>query len=493
MRFACVAAAVALSACGSGHGTVKAPGAAVFGAEGAPGFPETRWVPAKPTYVLAAHSIADLQRAVRDAADSFGMLGGVTVADVAEESGRLVGIDLFGPDSLKRAGIDDASGIAIFSDLASPTIVVHLSDPAAFAKLVEARKPPSQQSQIVDGVEVFSAKLHGDPVAWAVDHDWLWIHLAIDAAGEDPTAWFTASHAPHTAGWSDSWAWTVSVASPKAGVVGFVDAGALVAHFVPRAKDIAQCASLYRSIGRLGISAEGDGKHAGGTLAIEVGPAAASIQGALLPPPPGWAATSATAPLAVQWNLDLDRVIGGGLLDLPATVGTGDLDAIHQTGVRSARATLLSLDLGAKKGSGALSLDVSSAGFIRGKLDEIPGRGMLERDRAFGPYKGKHLAIPFGPPAFDYVVTDQVVLAAMGDDVLAHVIAGPAPAAAPPVFAIDLAPPGLPASTWEDLFSALGLRHPKALAAALEVWRDLHLAVTVQGQSLVLSATGDRQ
>ncbi|HEY4241737.1 MAG TPA: hypothetical protein VGM88_18070 [Kofleriaceae bacterium] len=490
MRLACAAAALALAACGSGHGSVKAVGTTVIAADGAPGFPATRWLPAKPTYVLTARSIADLQRAVRDAADSIGALAGITAADVAEGTGELLGVDLFGPDSVAKLGLDDASGIALFSDLASPTIVVHLKDPAAFRRFVDSRKAP-KRSQIVDGVEITTIELKY-PLSWAVDQDWLWIHAALPEVGEQPTAWFTASHTPHAAAWADNWRWTMSAASPKAGVVGYMDVGGLVTHYIPRTKDLAECAQLYRAPGRVGVSVEGDGKHAGGKLVVELGSVAGAIQGTLLPPPPGWDATRANAPIAMQWNADVQRV-AGALGPCMVALGAHDFDVVKATGIRAVRGMLLSLDLGAKKGAGAVSLDVAGAAYIRQKLDEIPGRGMLERDRSFGPYKGKHLSIPFGPPAFDYVVTDQVVLAAMGEDVLTHVIAGTAASAPPPVFALDVEPPALPAATWEDLFRALDLRHAQAVAAQLMGWRDIHFAIRVEGTSLVLAATGDRQ
>src|SRR5262245_35399851 len=94
MRLALLSVAVSV-ACG-GSRAVSGPGAA-----GEPAFPEyaaTRWIPAKPSYVIAARSVADAQRALRDVVDSLGMFVGADARGLSQALDGVLAVDPLSPD-----------------------------------------------------------------------------------------------------------------------------------------------------------------------------------------------------------------------------------------------------------------------------------------------------------------------------------------------------------------------------------------------------------
>jgi hypothetical protein len=450
-------------------------------------FPAARWVPATPTYVVSARTMRDAQRAFRDLVDTFGMAVGAETAQISAGLTQLLAIDPMNADAVAAIGVDLEGSVALFSEDVNPTFVVHLSSPPAMQAFFDGQRQRGMvtQSVIVDGAEVFSTKLADDvKLSWVVDQDWLWVHFGDAAEG---TAWFTASKRPTGAAWVGQWQAAEKLAKKAAGLVGFVALRELAAKIAAREPDVVACARQLESVRGVGVAIEGEGSYVGGTIAVDLA-SATGITANVLAPPPGWAAASARAPLAAQWNLDLRSVATWVQPCMPAL----DLATlVDQFGVRSARAFVHSLDPDDKSGTGAVAIDLSHGRYFASLLDQIPMRSKFERSRTFGAYKGKHLSVPFVAKA-DYVLDDRVFLAAMGDGLLERAATG-GPAAPPSVLAIDLLPPGLPVDVWEWLFAQAELPAPKRLAQRLQSWNDIHFGARVDRDRLVIEAQGNRR
>jgi hypothetical protein len=486
MRFVILVVAAAL-ACGGSH----PPGQPAGPPAAARDYPATRWIPAKPTYALAARTVRDAQRGVRDVIDAIGMIGDVDASWLSHKLRGLLAIDPLSSDAVTAMGVDLDGGIAVFSEGVSPTFVIHLSAPEQAQAFFDEQRTQGLKTQsiIIDGAEIFTSKLVDKVnVSWVVVKDWLWVHFQFPFGTDEGTSWFTASHTPGNPTWTGNWQWAADSAT-KPTLVGFFDLRALMMKLSAKVPAAIACARLVEPVGRVAVSIEGDGHHAGGQLAFEIGPAARSIEQAIMPPPEGWDAVAEHAPLAAQWNLDLDVVRNwlapcGKVIDL-------DLRELDPYGVRTARVVLQKLDLDDKSGSGAVALDLKRKSYFAGLLDAIPLRSKFESSRKFGPYDGKSLSIPFGP-SIDYVLTDTIALAASGDGLLARVV-GNGPAKTGPVLAIDISPPGLSAQTWESILKMIRLPEAKRIAGRLLRWREGHIAIRIDGTRLVLRAAGDRR
>lgn len=489
MRIALVACVAALAGCPRATPASHSAPPAV-----AKGFPATRWVPAQPTYVLASPTVREAQRSLRDVIDSLGVIAGVEAGEISRELGRLLAVDPLSPDALANMGIDVEGGFVVFSEDVSPTFVTHLSAPDATAAFFDRQRERGlvTQSVIVEGTELFTAALPGTPikVSWAVAGDWLWVHFALPIGNEDATSWFTSSHRPEGRGWSKDWQWASKAADGlKPSVVGFIDPKDLIATFTRKVPDAIACAKLLDPVSRVALAIEGDGKHAAGRITIDIGAAAPSVAAAILPQPEGFGAIAAKAPLAVQWNVDLVTV-RAWLQPCLATIDA-DLKFLDGKGVRSARAVLVALDPDQKTGEGAVALDLAHKRFFASKLDDVPARSLMERRRTFGPHKGHSLSVPF-VASVDYVLTDTLALAGVGDGLLARVV-GSGATVKGPLAAIDVAPPALSADAWKMLLSALDFGRVDRIVERLLRWRDGHVALTIEGSSLVLSAGGNRR
>jgi hypothetical protein len=483
-----------LAGCG-GHsapaGQAKAP--EIVGA-----YTAAAWVPANPTYVIAAHTFRDGQRALRDLSDSFGMVADVDAKIISQASTMLLAVDALSPDAVANIGIDLEGGLALFSEDINPTFVAHLTSPEQMQLFLEQQRQHGlvTTSVFVDGAEVFTAKLGSTlRVGWAIDKDWLWLHFSVPIGKDDGAAWFAHSHHPGGTGWVPRWSWARAIgnglASHAPSVVGFVDVRELVMGLAEKLPHAMECAKLVQPIGNVGIALEGDLHHAGARLAIDLGPAAASVASHILQPPPGWAQASAKAPLAIELNLDM-VAITRWIAPCAELVGE-NLDDMKQLPVRTARVMIQTLDPDDKSGTGAASADIDSPKFFEHYLDKIPMRSHFEDDRTYGGYAGKALSIPFGPK-LDYVLTEHVVLAGMGDGMLAGIAAGPAhPGPPAPLFAISLIPTGLSAKAWEWLLDEAGIGHAKRVAERLVNWRDGHVRLGLEGNALVLEASGNHR
>jgi hypothetical protein len=160
---------------------------------------------------------------------------------------------------------------------------------------------------------------------------------------------------------------------------------------------------------------------------------------------------------------------------------------------------LLGFDPGAMSGSGAVALDITNPAFFEHQLDRIPLRRTLESPRTFGPYHGFAIDIPFSVTV-EYVLDHKLALAALGEGLIARLVApGTAPPA--PIFALDVAPPAMSAEAWGAVVHAIaegslsGSPGPvtRRFVEHLMRWRDAHLAVTVQPTELVFTASGNRR
>jgi hypothetical protein len=170
-----------------------------------------------------------------------------------------------------------------------------------------------------------------------------------------------------------------------------------------------------------------------------------------------------------------------------------DLAALGMYGVRAGRFALRAFDPDdTEHDAGVVALDLANAKTIAGYLDNIPLRRQLESDKQFGPYAGHSLGIPT-VGRVDYVLTDKLAMAAMGDGLLASVATGAAAAGDPPLVAVDIAPPALSAKAWQALLELLRVGNGAAIADRLLRWKDGHIALSLDGTSLVLAASGNRR
>ncbi len=449
----------------------------------------TAWVPAEPTYLFAAPKVRDAQRAVRDAIDGLGMMAGVDAAVASRALERLIAVDALNADPSAAVGVDVDGGIAIFSEELDPTIVVHLAAPAAIQQFFDQQRQRGlvTQSVVADGVEVFTAKLdRGLDISWAVDRDWLWLHLIV--SGEPGTAWFEHSRHPGAVKWAADWAWAKAQHAARSSLAGFVKLHDLAAKIAAKVPTALACARLLEPVRNVSLALDADGGRVGTRVAIDLGASARSVAASVLPPPPGWAGAAAEAALGVQVNLDL-AAVDAWLAPCTSTVGA-DLAELRAYGVRAGRAAIWTLDPDEAAGTGAVALDLADRRYLAKQLDQIPMRSHVERDRRFGPHAGHHVAIPFFI-AFDYVLEDHLALAAMGDGMLDRIVSAAMPPPPVPLVAVDVAPQKLSVKAWEWLLARMDAPHPKGFAEHLQHWRDAHLTLGIDHDELVLEATGN--
>lgn len=466
-----------------------------------PPFAAARWVPDQPMYVFASQSLGDAQRAARDAVDLVAAVTGFDVRDAVQLSTALFGVDALHGDPLAAIGVDVRGSWALFGDDLGPTLVLRLAAPAQMAGFLDRQRERGlvTRSLIVDRVDVVSAALPiGVTLSWAIDGDWMWVHLALPGTSDDAGRWFAASHARHGTAWTRGWAWAQGAAGAAASLVGVLDLGGALGRAIARLPDAVGCARLAEPVGRVAVAFEGDPHHVAARIALDVG-STDRLRAMLLPPPSGWDATAASAAIAAQWNLDL-AAARPALAPCLAAVGA-PLALLDETGARAGRGMLLGLDPDALSGTGAVALDLTGPAYLERQLDRIPLRSTLESARTFGPYRGRSLSIPFSVTV-DYVLERQLAIAALGDGLLARIVApAPARAPSPPVVALDLAPPAMPARAWQAVIEGLAgraldgasSRMTRRIVEHLMSWRDGHLAVRAEGGEIVVTASGNRR
>jgi hypothetical protein len=454
-------------------------------------YPAARWIPARPTYAIAARSVGDAQNAAADLLGSIGALVGIDTREGAQIVRGVLGIDALAAEALTEIGIDLDGSMAVFSEAVSPTLVVHLAAPAKARAFVDRLRAGGMEArpEQVDGLEVLTVALPaGVRVSWAIAGEWLWIHTALPLAPDDGTAWLTASRKPGAPTWDGTWQWAITSGGQgeRPALLGFFDLRALLASLSPRLPAALACTKLVEPVGRVAVAFEAGAGRLGGRVALEIGGAAPGVQRAVLPAPAGWTGVAGGAPFAAQWNLDLAAVRAA--LAPCAQALAVDLSVVDRYGVRTARAILHRYDPGKPTNSrGVVSMDLAHKKYAAQLLDEVPGRSLIERKRTFGPYQGRVLSIPFGGPTVEYVLDEQRALVGLGEGMLAPAV-GAGPGGPGPILAIDIAPPAMSREAWAGLLGMMNLS-PDALLA----WRELHLAITVDGDRLVLDASGRRR
>ena len=481
-------------------GRATPPGAPDQVPDGAlPDFAAARWVPARPLYVLASHRLDDAQRAARDAIELTAAVTGVELGDAVGVSSGLFGVDVLHADPLAAIGVDVRGSWALFGEV-DPTLVVHLAAPAQMVAFLERQRTRGliTRSVRVDGSEVVSAALPiGRTVSWAIDGEWMWVHVALTDTSDDAGRWFTASHGRHAADWTGNWTWAQRAAGAAASVVGVIDPRGALAGALGRVRDAAACARLAGAIGRVAVAIQGDERHATARVAIDVG-STERLRAMLLPAPSGWEATAAHAPLAAQWNLDL---VAARPYLAPCLAAAGaPVAQLDELGVRAARGVLITFEPDALSGTGVVALDVTSPAYFEHQLDRIPLRKHLERATAFGPYRGATIDIPFGP-TIEYVLDRQVAIAALGEGLIARLVAPAARPAVTPIAELALTPPAMSEQAWAAVFELLDGKKSygppdrtlQRIIRHLMAWRDARVAVRAEGSEIVITASGNRR
>ncbi len=458
--------------------------------------PVTRWFPSQPTYGFVAPTLRDGQAAVAHLADLVGPVFDASAAMVSAGMREQFGVDPLDQNQLAGLGFDLDGNIAVFSDELAPTFAVHLSAPEAMrafiAKAIGAGMVAST-AKVGDLVVSTYAFSFGDSISWVIDHDWLLVHVG---QGPPSTAWFTAIHDPHSRDWQRRDPLTggdtfYAGKDATATVGGFVDLPRLlgiIAHEWPGA------AACTKRLGAFGHVEIGSGVRNGAvgfklSAALDPAAAAAAVAHGVLAPPPGWQAVAADAPIALQWNLDLDA--GVGWFEPCAKALHVDPIALSRYQVRTLRAALETFSDG--KPSGVLAADLSGssaiASMLAEELDRIPSflRSRVDHAKRFGTYSGHELSIPT-VPTVDYVLTDALAIFAIGDGLIDRVVATSAQVSAPPAASLVIQPRKLSPAAWKDMFDAIGLQLPEPLLALLQHWQRLSVTATVGNDGLKLQA-----
>jgi hypothetical protein len=493
--------AVVLAACGSATSPGSTPPS--NGATGpAPGYPATRWVSATPAYVFAAPTVRDAQRALRATFDGLAVPLGGGAEDVGTALADVLGVDALREDAITAIGVDPAGGFALFGDtLFDPTVAVHLASTDQLDQFIDRQRHRGMvtQSVVVDGTEVFTAPLgHDAQVSWAVvgkPDPWFLVHFRLDGAGDPGTAWLQSARAGGGA-WRPAWDAAVQRAG-HAAMTGFADLRGVLQGLVRREQDMVACAHLFDAVAQVSVALDASTSHASTRLAFELGPAAQALRGHVLPPPAGWSAAAAGAAIAVQWNLELQTAVDW-LLPCARAFGSAsgnDVAALTSAGIRAGRAQLRAFDPDdVSHDAGAAVLDITDAHFVAKFLDAIPMRKHLESDRTFGGVAGHSVSIPMFA-RIDYVLNDHLAAVGIGDGLLDRVFAPGGAAGDAPLAALDVAPQALPPAAWATLinYELRSERQSQRIADRLSQWRDARVAITLDGNALVVEASGDRR
>lgn len=470
--------AVSLSACSGGRSAKPTGPATAVG-----GFSATRWVPGNVSYLLTARTNREAQQSVRDLIETFGPFINLGIDEVSREITRVLLVDTLSPEAVSGIGIDLEGGFAVFSEGYNPTVVTKLASAQAFRAFIERQQDLKLQSVVDGGVEVFTAPLAGKVrVSWAIADDWLWVHLLLPDFADDSATWFAASRKPSAPTWS------AELAAANAPVAGFVDTARILGEAAGRMNETDKACLQSLPFGRTSIALGGDATQANARVAIELGAASADLAAALDGIPDGFAAATAQVPIAIQMNVNLQRLRAKYETCLRLT---GLVDELEEFGVGSGRGYLRSFDPDNKTGSGAVSLDLTHARFIEAQVSRIPMRSAFERSRTIAGMPGKALSIPTFP-TIEYIVQPNLALAGIGDGQLATMI-GKGGRVPGPVLEVAVQPQGLSVESWSELFALLDIDNAKRVAERLQRWRQARVNLTIEGSRLVLAATGTRR
>ncbi len=490
-----LAIAAVLAACGP----AVPHGATTGGSE--PGdittqLPVTRWFPIQPTYGFVAPTLRDAQAAVTHLADLVGPVIGGTAAMVSAGMRAEFGVDPLDPNQLAGLGFDLDGNVAVFSDELAPTFAVHLSAPerlhAFIAKAIGAGMVAST-AKVGDLVVSTYAMSFGTSISWVIDHDWLLVHVG---AGPATGAWFAALHDPHSRDWQrrdrliggDTF---YAGSDATATVGGFVDVPRLLEIVTKEWPGAAACTKQLATFAHVEV---GSGMRNGAvgfsvSAALDPSVAAAAVAHSVLSPPPGWQSIAAEAPIALEWNLDLEA----GLAWLAPCASALDIELsdLRRFQVRTLRAALETFSDG--KPTGVLSADLAGqkaiADMLAEELDRIPSflRSRLDHAKRFGTYSGHELSIPT-EPTVDYVLTDTLAIFAIGDGLIDRVVATSPQVSRPVAASIVIQPRKLSPAAWQDMFAAMDVQLPQPVLALLQHWQRVSVTATLGNDGLKLQA-----
>jgi hypothetical protein len=437
-----------------------------------------RWIPDAATYAVHAASIREAQAALNDLVTTVGPIFGIEPHQVGRAFEEMIAVDATSSDAVAALGIDVDGELAVFSEDLDPTIAVHLAAPDRFAEFLAAQRARgmSTRSVTVDDAEIVAARIEGQHyVAWTIANDWLLVHFT---SHPEETEWFSRA--------KRAGAGFARVAG--AAIAARVDLPALAR----RLRAAGACAMRVRELGHASFVVERAAGKVGLRVAVSP-PWTSEIAKHVVAPPPGWSAVADAAAVAVAWNVDLVDVIDTVGSCAPVTFNWFMIGRrLHELHVRAARAAVQSFDPDdPMKASGAVALDLAGPSPIGAVLDDIPLRAQLERDRNFGGYAGKRIAIPLGP-TLDYVLTDRIALAAVGDGLLDRMVA-PTAARPAPLLAFDARPSMLSTAAWRWIFQRADLRYAQKIAEEIVRWKRVHIAIAVVNHELVLDASAERR
>jgi hypothetical protein len=469
-------------------------------------FPALRWVPAEATMVATSTSVEAGVTAARTLVAVAGMAAGVTVAEVEQDLARMGLPNLLSPTELGQLGVDLRAGVAAFAQGVSPTLVFRLADPALMQAHVDrAVKSGAKIASVnLGGVEVHR-ELGRRPMLlhWAMADGWMWVHFELrdgqrELLDEPADAWFTASRSAGGVAAADpdlSWALESTTAragqGPALPVLVMVRAEALLSRVVAKAMskreqgELAPCLALAPR--RVAIALGAGDDAASGVMIVDGGGAIGLLAGAARPHLAGWAGARDGATVALDVGVGLASLAGA----VPPCLGV-ERDAVP---AETVHAFVHDLDLGSLKGKGAMDLGLSGPalrGQLEAGLDQIPGRSAFERDRSFGPLKGKNLSVPmFGE--FDYVLTDDRMMLAMGAGLLTRAV-GTGATEPGPLLRLELRPTQWPRQTWDQLLGMVVQRDGTRgqILDELLRWSLGLVEASVDGDLLVVRARGTR-
>ncbi len=494
-----VCATLAVAGCPKGGST---PAGAPSGMPAAVStYPALRWVPADVSYAVTARTASDLSALLRELASVAGILGDFDPEDVSDESRQAFGFDILSGPSLRAAGVDPDGAAAVYSQGFSPTVVVRLADPAAFESFLDGWRDQgmSVQSQVADGVEVFSTRLGRDvAIGWAVIDGWLLAHLGIEEEREAELAWLAgargaagglAGHADFTAALDAGRAHAGAVAGSDGlpPVVGAVRPPALVATLdrMMGGRGAAGCLGVATQVPRVLLSGGVAGQRAGGSIVLDLADAAGAAA-AVVPAPPGWYTARAGAPIQLDVGFDV-RALSGVLArcDVPLDRLLGPV------GGRTAHAFIKAFDGEMPAVAGAYA-DLAHDRAVRELLRGIPMLGQFSSKRKVGAVEVVDVDVPF-VGQFSYHLAADRAIGAMGRGVIEAVLGAGEPVAGE-LLHLELHPPQVPVEAWDLMLQmaadvASASRREQTIRR-LQRWDVGAIDARLDGGRIVVTAAG---
>ncbi len=500
MKRAALLLALFLCACpGKQKGTDSAPG-------GMPSAVKTygalRWVPANVSYAFVARRSEDLSLLLRDAADSLGIAFDADSQVAGEWSRHTFGYNLFDPSSLEGIGVDLEGGAAVWGTGVSPTVAVHLSDPSKLDAFVERMRDNgvSLQSQMADGVEVFSIRMEEEiNVSWAVVDGWVLSRIEILPERAPELGWLAGARGAAGALGGDP-DFTAAMAVAKAHVpVIAADAPPVVAVLRPgriadavealadgAEVDVHACLAPLRSVPRLLGVASSSKAGVTGALVADLGDPA-PLSALMLQPPGGWTKERDGAVLQADLSIDVEAALGA-----MRTCFSSDEDR-STFGVKTAHVAVHGFDADGWPDQAAVYTDLSTDRFLR---SYIPNNAMvraLSSSRKIGSDTVIDIEIP-GWMSVTYLLSPTRAIVSRGDGHMETVLG----AGDPPkdeLFHLQVRPREIPDRMWMLALSQLDVARDSARDRTVErikAWDEIVIDGKLVGAQAVMTVTAAR-